>query len=458
MSEKKRIQAKVALPYQEILRLLVCMASIAAIASSKLVDQQLLAVPLIAIGCLLVYLIVASTFSRMDDGESGSFIKFFSYTDAVVIGAVIAYIDFSLLPMMLFLIMVQFNALIRGGFTKLLEDNAAVALGVIIVVLIADPVFSIQADLRTNIATILAVATYICVYAFTTNKQNKALRSHVRLLEQQQVKLKLNNYRLSKYLSPTLGKAITSGKEVKLETSRKKLTVFFSDIQGFSELSEEMETEALTSLLNDYLTTMSEIALKHGGTIDKFIGDAIMVFFGDPETKGVKEDCLAAMSMAIDMKKKMKELQLSWQKQGIQKPLQIRMGINTGYCTVGNFGTENRLDYTLLGTEVNLASRLESAAQAGEILISHETYSLCKDVIFCKEKGSIKVKGFQEPMTVYSAIDFRKNMGKQSTYYENSTQGFSLYLDIEKIKNYDRDKILLALEEAHTRLRNTTIK
>ena len=457
MSQKKRGQARVPLPYQEILRLLVGVSCIAAIASTKLVDNPLDMTAVLSVVGIITYLVITGLLSRRDN-QGTQHTKFFSYTDATLVGAVIAYLDFSLLPMLLFLILIQFNALIRGGFRKLLEDNAAAVLGVILVVLVREPVFTFSGDLTTNIATLLAIGFYICLYAFTTNKQNKELRGLVHSLEQQQVRLKLNNYRLSKYLSPTLGQAISSGKEVKLETQRKKLTVFFSDIQGFSQLSEEMETEALTSLLNDYLTTMSEIALQHGGTIDKFIGDSIMVFFGDPDSKGVKEDCIAAVSMAIDMKKKMRELQLAWQKQGIQSPLQIRMGINTGYCTVGNFGTESRLDYTLLGTEVNLASRLESAAEPGEILLSHETYSLCRDVVFCQEKDEITVKGFQQPVPVYSAIDLRKNIGKQRNYYDNSSQGFSLYLDIEKIKNYDQDKILLALEEAHTRLRSTHVK
>ncbi|MGV6825990.1 MAG: adenylate/guanylate cyclase domain-containing protein [bacterium] len=456
MTSDKRKQERVALPYQEILRLLVGMASIAAIASVHLVDEVDF-VAMAVIAAIVIYLFLSNIISRTDGSSSRNVIKFFSYLDAMMIGGVIAYLQFSMLPMLLFLIIVQFNALIRGGFQKLLEDNAAVLIGVVLTIVGTNPVFTLQTDLRSNVATLLAIAVYICLYAYTTNKQNNHLRGMLKSLEQEQIKLKLNNYRLSKYLSPTLGKLISSGKEVKLETQRKKLTIFFSDIKGFSQLSEEMETEALTGLLNTYLTTMSEIALKYGGTIDKYIGDAIMVFFGDPETKGIKEDCVAAVSMAIEMKKKMKELQLSWAQHGIQNPLEIRMGLNTGFCVVGNFGTENRLDYTLLGTEVNLASRLESAAAAGEILISHETYSLCKDTIYCVEKGEIDVKGYQHPVKVYSAVDFRWNVGKESTYYEKSTQGFSLYLDIEQLKNYDKKSVLLTLEEAHNRLRKTNI-
>ena len=200
--------------------------------------------------------------------------------------------------------------------------------------------------------------------------------------------------KLSKYLSPQVYQSIFSGeKNVKIEAYRKNLTVFFSDIKGFTEITDSLEPEVQSSLLNNYLNEMSKIALKYGGTIDKFVGDAIMIFFGDPETKGQKEDAKACVLMAIEMRERMKYLQKMWEDQGISKPLRIRIGVNTGYCNVGNFGSEDRLDYTIIGGEVNLASRLESNADAGQILISHETYALVKNQIICEKKEEIKVKG-----------------------------------------------------------------
>src|SRR6202008_3444491 len=127
--------------------------------------------------------------------------------------------------------------------------------------------------------------------------------------------------------------------------------------------------------LNHYLTEMSQIALSYGATIDKYVGDAIVIFFGDPETRGVNEDALACVEMAIAMRKRMLKLKDVWRASGTEKPLQCRIGINTGYCTVGNFGSEDRMEYTIIGGGVNLASRLEAAATPGGILISYETYS-----------------------------------------------------------------------------------
>jgi len=175
-------------------------------------------------------------------------------------------------------------------------------------------------------------------------------------------------------------------------------------------LAEELNPEQLTALLNTYLTEMSEIAFRFGGTVDKVIGDSIMVFFGDPESRGVRSDAVSCVSMALAMQQAMKELQSRWQAEGIANPPALRMGINSGVCKVGNFGTENRLDYTLLGRTVNLASRLESAAASNEILISKDTYVLIADAVDCIDKGQISVKGFAASVNVFSVTDLHKNI------------------------------------------------
>lgn len=211
---------------------------------------------------------------------------------------------------------------------------------------------------------------------------------------------------LAKYLSPQVYDSIFSGtRKVSLTSSRKKLSIFFSDIVNFTKLSESIESEELTGLLNYYLTEMSHIALKHGATIDKYIGDAIVIFFGDPETKGIEEDALSCVKMAIEMKSKMFELRNHWKQYGLAEPLQSRMGIHTGFCTVGNFGSENRMDYTVIGSGVNLAARLESASEPGNILMSYDTYNYVKNTIPCVEKKQILAKGFPEPIRTFSVID-----------------------------------------------------
>ena len=177
-----------------------------------------------------------------------------------------------------------------------------------------------------------------------------------------------------------------------------------------------MESEDLTRLLNHYLTEMSEIAPSYGATIDKYVGDAIVIFFGDPETRGVKEDALACVEMAIAMQKRMRELHGVWRESGIEKPLQCRIGINTGYCTVGNFGSEDRMDYTIVGGGVNLASRLEAAATPGEILMSYETYANVRHRIHCEERGHIPVKGIAYPVATYQVVNSYETLGTERLF------------------------------------------
>ncbi len=332
--------------------------------------------------------------------------------DAVHCGLGMALLGFSVVPSLMFLLVLSFTALVIGGLRLLgmaLLVSASSAL--LVAVLVAPPLLG-NTPVEVAAVSILFCGLYICITAFFGHQQGLRLAQVRQEIAREQEKAARLARNLAKYLSPQVWEMIFSGKKsVRLETQRKKLTVFFSDIRGFTELSEELEAEALTDLLNNYLNEMSKIALKYGGTIDKFVGDCVMVFFGDPSTQGAKKDAVAAVSMGIAMRKHMKVLRQQWRAQGITKPLEIRMGINTGYCTVGNFGADTRMDYTIIGREVNLASRLESASEAGEILISHETYSLIKDVIMCRDKGQIAVKGFSRPVQIYQVVDSRRDLG-----------------------------------------------
>jgi class 3 adenylate cyclase len=214
--------------------------------------------------------------------------------------------------------------------------------------------------------------------------------------------------KLAKYLAPQVYESIFTGQqEVKIVSKRKKLTVCFSDIVGFTEITDKMESEDLTHLLNRYLTEMSKIALQYGATIDKYVGDAIVMFFGDPATLGVKQDAMACVQMAIAMQQRVRELADEWRDAGIETPLSCRIGIHTGYCTVGNFGSDDRMDYTMVGGTVNLASRLEHEAPPGGILMSFETYAHVKDEIECEERGRIQVKGIAQPVATYAVAEAR---------------------------------------------------
>jgi class 3 adenylate cyclase/phosphoglycerate-specific signal transduction histidine kinase len=288
----------------------------------------------------------------------------------------------------------------------------------------------------------------VAVYSDVTElkQRENQLADKSRALEQ------ISN-QLAKYLSPQVYESIFTGKqEVKIASRRKELTVFFSDIAGFTETTDRLESEDLTRLLNHYLTEMSRIALSYGATIDKYVGDAILIFFGDPETRGVKEDALACIEMAIAMRKRMLELQHVWRASGLEKPLQCRIGINTGYCTVGNFGSEVRMDYTIIGGGVNLASRLEAAATPGEILISFETYANVRDRIHCEERGHISVKGIAYPVATYQVVDAYENLGTERLFIHEERPNLRLDLNLDLMSADDRGHAATVLREALNRL------
>lgn len=277
------------------------------------------------------------------------------------------------------------------------------------------------------------------------------VHNHLSLKMTQQKLQDLSN-KLSNYLSPQILQSIMDGKQsAKIGTRRKKLTIFFSDIVEFTSRTDSMESEDLTFILNSYLNKMAQTIMKYGGTLDKFVGDAILVFFGDPESSGINEDAIACVAMALEMHTVIKELQLEWQSQGIDIPFRVRMGITTGYCTVGNFGSEQRMEYTIIGGQVNLASRLEKSAQSNQILISQETWSLVKAKFACEFVGSIEVKGISRAMNVYQVDDFYHPTEQQRIV--SLYQGFSLSLDPRVVLDIEQPKILDALETAINRLK-----
>jgi class 3 adenylate cyclase len=249
---------------------------------------------------------------------------------------------------------------------------------------------------------------------------------------------------LSKYLSPQIYASIFSGQQtVEIASKRKKLTVFFSDIANFTETTERMESEDLTQVLNHYLTEMSSIALAHGATIDKYIGDAMLGFFGDPESRGVKEDALACVRMAMAMQERLQELYWVWRDQGIEHPFQMRIGVNTGFCTVGNFGSEDRMDYTIIGNEVNLAARLQAQADPGGILVAYETFSLVRDAVALEERGEVKVKGFSRPVRCYHVAGMLGDSGADGRVIQRYDQGVRIFLDTQRA---EKGKLLATLK------------
>ena len=274
-----------------------------------------------------------------------------------------------------------------------------------------------------------------------------------RLTEESKQVLERVSGQLAKYISPQLYQSILAGRqEVSIASKRKKLTIFFSDIAGFTDITDRLESEELTGLLNQYLTEMSRIAQEYGANFDKFIGDAIVLYFGDPETRGVKEDAADCVRMAIAMQRRMRELQREWRDAGLERPFEIRIGINTGYCTVGNFGSEDRMDYTIIGSEVNLASRLEYEAESGGILLANETYSLVKDWVMAEEAETIEVKGFPRPITTYRVKGIYDELAAEGRVIKHDQKGMKLIIDRDQLGPKSRIAALDTLKKAIDKL------
>jgi class 3 adenylate cyclase len=182
---------------------------------------------------------------------------------------------------------------------------------------------------------------------------------------------------------------------------RRKLTMFFSDIKDFTRTTDVMEPEDMAELLNEYFSCMNDIIQKYEGTLANITGDALFIFFGAPERTNDQDHALRCVKMGIKMQQKMEGLRQKWFNEGIEHPLQIRCGINTGMATVGSFGSRQRSEYSAMGTQVNLASRLETACEPGGVLISHSTWALINDQVDCLSNETIEVKGFSRPVRVY---------------------------------------------------------
>ena len=262
--------------------------------------------------------------------------------------------------------------------------------------------------------------------------------------EKQQQLLQKASDRLSKYLSPQICEQIFSDVEFDTGTGRKKLTIFFSDIVNFTSITESMEAEELSGFLNFYLTNMCEIALKYGGTIDKFIGDSVMIFFGDPQSKGPEQDALACCNMGLEMLTFVEKNEELFKEQfNFPEKLEIRIGVHSGVCSVGNFGSDQRLDYTVIGRAVNVAARLEQAAPKNSMLFSNSTKALLGDTFQVSDSIEVKAKGIDRPIIGYILT----NQISKRSLVTVKEEGISVKFDPNIVDKKEVDKFLLKIKQ-----------
>ncbi|ENX35447.1 hypothetical protein F889_01116 [Acinetobacter colistiniresistens] len=377
--------------------------------------------------------------------------------EAIVVALVLAAIHLSLVPTFTILF-----GLLYVGLNNRISLPVACLIGLIGVIIFYFSMFVIfgaeqyfePTNPELTVVSLLGLMMFIVIGNYYQHRRLNILGQQRQHYHNQMTRYIAFANQLSRYAPLQLWQSIMRGEaEAKIEYKRKKLTVFFSDIQGFTELSETLIPDDLAFLLNDYLSHMTEIAKQYEATVDKFMGDAILIFFGDPNSQGVEQDAKSCVEMAIAMRQQMKLLRERWKKMGYPA-LHIRMGISTGYCHVGNYGASHRMAYTIVGRDVNLAARLQSAAEVDEILIADDTHQLIKNEFLCVPKVPIYLKGIQGPVKTWQVME--KFTGKKSDtqkWFDFDYKGFHLVLNLEEVQNYEYPELVEILENMVQRIK-----
>ena len=281
-------------------------------------------------------------------------------------------------------------------------------------------------------------------------RQTRQLNRLVKLADANAAKLSASNARLdtlsqnlARFVPQPVADSLKLGSQTNLQqVKRADLTLFFSDIVGFTSLSERLEPEHMAQLMGTYFSEMTAICNRWGGTLDQFIGDAIVIFFGDPNSNGPDNDAFNAVNMALEMQQRLIALRNQWADAGSDLSIHVRMGLSSGFCSVGNFGSTARLHYTALGNVVNEAARLQAHCPVDSVLISEDTYRRVRDRIKCRKGARITLTGRRYPVQVFEPMPDDISPADAGLVIGND-DGFRLYLDCNKLVDAMRVKDLL---------------
>jgi adenylate cyclase len=272
-----------------------------------------------------------------------------------------------------------------------------------------------QLELLARVKSLLRIKDY----HDTIQSQTAQLAEWNRTLEERvcrQVQELERLARLRRFLAPQLAELIASDQhEQALESHRREVTVVFCDLRGFTAFSETTEPEEVMGVLREFHAAMGEIIYRYEGTLERFTGDGMMIFFNDPLP--CSDPAERAIHMAVSMRARVAELKAWWHRRGHQ--LAFGVGIAQGYATLGKIGFEGRFDYAAIGTVTNLAARLCDEAKGDQILVSQRVYSAVERIVEAETVGELSLKGFSRPIPVYNIIDL------QETLYEESQPSFS---------------------------------
>lgn len=234
---------------------------------------------------------------------------------------------------------------------------------------------------------------------------NKRLEARI---EEQMAEL-VRTGELKRFVPRQVAEGLVAGQLQTNGFERRKVTVLFSDMVGFTDLSDSLEPEELSEVLDEYLREMSAVLVKHGGTLDNYIGDGIMAVFGAPERADELDQARSAVEAAVAMREQAREMAARIRARGVPADLQIRVGINAGYCTVGVFGSDFLRAFKVVGFAVNMAARLQTEAVPGSILCGYRTYALVKDRVQAVQREPLKLKGAARPVEAWEIIDLQES-------------------------------------------------
>jgi class 3 adenylate cyclase len=329
----------------------------------------------------------------------------FMLFDGVLVGLLIYAMAYYLPAALAFVSFLALSTAVIGGLIWVLLTLLTVA----VVVTISQLLFPAQAITTSpGLDALIAVSTlcFLIFVAWQVFRTTRAIEFARRHAHSEQLALHRKTQSLARYLGTPMLEVMDTD-ENRSATQRKWLTVCFTDLCGFTSLMDQLPEHRVTDHLNEYLDVMAVIVAEFNGTLDKFMGDGLMVFFGDPTSKGRHGDALAAVLMALAMQTRLNELAKRWRDQGLPNHLQMRVGLHTGFCTVGSFGARHRLDYTAVGGVVNIASRLEAAAPPGGILVSEDTLNLVRPEIEVGASYPLMLKGIDRPVRCAEVIRYK---------------------------------------------------
>ena len=233
--------------------------------------------------------------------------------------------------------------------------------------------------------------------AFASERWLRTGFAHERIIDHQRQLIR-------RYAPSSVVSRIEHGDSTVDQPQRRKITVFFSDVVGFTALADRVDPEALAEIVNDYLGELSELIERHGGTLNEFAGDGVMALFGAPDDLEPAEQVTAALAAAQELQHSLPIWSQSWYQHGIIEQARARVGINTGTVSVGTFGSKIRATYTGIGLQTNIAARVQAQAPPGGILLSNTSWHLVKDSVACEPRGEVLVKGVHFPIGLYAPI------------------------------------------------------